>query len=46
MHILFIDELVWSKLESGRLPSLPEFKELIGQKPVHFSSEPLVEVAS
>lgn len=43
-----IGELAWSKLESGRLPSLTEFKSLIDQEQVTFrtTAEPLPEVDS
>jgi selT/selW/selH-like putative selenoprotein len=41
------DQLVWSKLESGRLPSLPEFKDLLQQPSVTFSNvDPMSEAAA
>ena len=32
------DELVWSKLETGRLPSLMELKEIVSEPSQAFSS--------
>ena len=41
-----IDHLVWSKLESGRLPSLVEFKSLLEQDHVSFSTTDTLAEAS
>ncbi len=38
VHTLYTDELVWSKLETGRLPSLMELKELISEPSQSFES--------
>ena len=37
-HTLYTDELVWSKLETGRLPSLLELKELVSEPSQSFST--------
>lgn len=38
--MLSIDELVWSKLETGRLPSLLELKDLILEPSQAFETPP------